>query len=161
MIGISFITPAALALLLILPLLWAAALLSPARLSTWRRWSSLGLRSLILAALVLSVAGTQLVRPVREVTTVFLLDASDSVAPAQREQAARYIDAALTGMPAGDRAAVVVFGQNALVERAPGELASLGRVTSVPVTSRTDIQSALQLGLALFPAETQKRIVLL
>ncbi|GAB4119272.1 MAG: VWA domain-containing protein [Roseiflexaceae bacterium] len=161
MFALSFLTPVALALLILLPLLWAAALAGPRRLAPWRRWGSLAVRTLIFAALVFAIAGTQVVRPVREVTTVFLVDGSDSIAPAQREQAVRYIDQALASMPAGDQAAVVVFGQNALVERAPGALANIGRLASVPITTRTDIQSALQLGLALFPAETQKRLVLL
>src|SRR5687767_15286149 len=38
---------------------------------------------------------------------------------------------------------------------------TLFRSGSVPVTTRTNIQDALQLGLALLPAESQKRIVLL
>ncbi|MDZ4717295.1 MAG: VWA domain-containing protein [Roseiflexaceae bacterium] len=161
MISISFIAPVALALLILLPMLWTLTLLAPRRLVPWRLWGSLTLRSSILIALVLAIAGIQIIRPVREVTTVFLLDASDSVAPSQREQASRYINQALAAMPANDQAAVVVFGQNALVERAPGSLAELGRIGSVPITTRTDIQSALQLGLALFPAETQKRLILL
>lgn len=161
MLWLSFVTPAALALLLLLPMLWLITLLAPRRSSGARVWGSLVLRSIILVALVFSLAGAQLVSPVREVTTVFLIDASDSVAPAQRDQALQYVDQALSSMPAGDQAAVIVFGENALVERAPDSLVALGRLSSVPVTTRTNIQDAIQLGLALFPAETQKRLVLL
>ncbi|HWQ12170.1 MAG TPA: VWA domain-containing protein [Roseiflexaceae bacterium] len=161
MVSLSFITPAALALLLLLPALWALTLLTPRRLARWRFWASLLVRSAILAALVLALAGAQLVRPVRELTTVFLVDASDSVAPAQRERALRYVDEALRAMPPNDRAAVVVFGENALVERAPSDVTTLGRINSAPVTTRTNIQDAVQLGLALLPAETQKRLVLI
>jgi Mg-chelatase subunit ChlD len=161
MISLSFITPIILLLLLCLPLLWAGVFLAPRRLAAWRIWSSLILRSVMVVSLVFALAGAQLIRPVTEVTSVFLIDSSDSVSPAQRDQAARYIDQALASMPAGDQAAVVVFGQNALVERAPGAMAALGRITSVPITTRTDLQSAIQLGLALFPAETQKRLIVL
>jgi uncharacterized membrane protein len=160
MFWLTFMTPAALALLVLVPLLWAPALLAPRRSSPARMWASLVLRTLIACALIFSVAGVQVVRPVHEVTTVFLLDQSDSVAPAQRDQAVRFVNQSLEQMPAGDQAAVVVFGENALVERAPAALAALGRIDSVPVTSRTNIRDAVQLALALFPAETQKRIVL-
>jgi uncharacterized membrane protein len=160
MVSLSFMTPAALVLLLLLPALWALALLAPRRLARWRFWSSLLVRSTILAALVLALAGTQLVRPVRELTTVFLVDASDSVAPAQRERALQYVNEALAAMPPADRGAIVVFGENALVERAPSDLTTLGRINSAPITTRTNIQDAVQLGLALLPAETQKRLVL-
>ena len=158
---LTFITPAALVLLALLPLMWAFALLTPRRVVPWRFWLGLALRSVMLAALVLGLAGAQLVQPVSTLTTIFLIDYSDSVAPAQRERAITYVDQALRAMPPADKAAVVVFGANPLVERAPSSLAALGTIGSVPITTRTNIQDALQLGLALLPAESQKRIVLL
>lgn len=161
MIRLSFITPLALALLALIPALWALTLLTPRRLAPWRFWSSLALRSVILLSLTLALAGTQVVLPVRELTTVFLVDVSDSMTPAQRERALQYVNDALAAMPPGDQAAIVVFGDTALVERAPGPIGPLSRLTSVPVTTRTNLQEAVQLGLALFPAETQKRLVLI
>ncbi|KPV49599.1 hypothetical protein SE17_31705, partial [Kouleothrix aurantiaca] len=151
----------ALVALALVPLMWAFALLTPRRAAPLRFWGGLLLRTLILVALVLALAGAQLVQPVRTLTTVFLLDASDSIAPAQRERAIQYVDRALAGLPPGDRAAVVAFGAGALVERAPASLAALGRINSVPVTTRTNIQEAIQLGVALLPADSQKRLVLL
>jgi hypothetical protein len=135
MVRLSFITPLALILLTLLPALWAFTLLTPHRLAPWRFWSSLALRSIILAALVLAIAGAQIVLPVREVTTVFLIDVSDSMTPAQRERALQYVNDALAAMPAGNRAAVVVFGENALVERAPGPIGPLSRLSSTPITT--------------------------
>ncbi|MEO7909688.1 MAG: VWA domain-containing protein [Roseiflexaceae bacterium] len=158
---LTFITPAALVLLALLPLMWAFALLTPRRAVPWRFWLGLALRSVVLGALVLGIAGAQLVQTVNTLTTVFLIDDSDSVAPAQRQRAIAYVDQALQSMPPADKAAVVVFGANPLVERAPASLAALSTIGSVPVTTRTNIQDALQLGLALLPAESQKRIVLL
>ncbi|HEU4322154.1 MAG TPA: hypothetical protein VFS21_03310, partial [Roseiflexaceae bacterium] len=78
---LSFVFPAALLLLLLLIPLWALALALPRRLAPWRFWSSLGLRSALIAALVLALAGTQLVRETDRQTTVFLIDSSDSVSP--------------------------------------------------------------------------------
>jgi len=158
---LSFITPAALVLLVLLPLLAAFTLLTPRRVAPGRFWASLLIRSVVLIALVLALAGAQLVRPVRALTTVFLIDASDSVAPAQRERADQYVADALHTMPAGDQAAIVVFGENALVERVPTSLPQIGRINSVPIATRTNIQAAVQLGMALLPADTQKRLVLL
>src|SRR5690349_16874505 len=161
---LSFIYPLALLLLGLLPLLWAFTLLArggSAVRASWRFWVSLGLRSVALLALVLALAGTQLVRPVSALTVVFLLDGSDSVAPAQREQATQVVSQALRAKKPGDQAAVVLFGENALVERAPSQLIDLGRLTSTPIGTRTDIAEAIQLGLALFPADQQKRLVLL
>lgn len=159
--GVSFIYPAALLLLLIVPILWAAAILAPRRLAPWRFWSSLTLRTIMLLCLILALAGIQFIRPVENLTTVFVLDGSDSVAPAQRERALAFVNEALAALPPGDQAGVVVFGANALVERAPSDLPALNRLTSVPIATRTNIQDAIQLGLALFPADTRKRLVLL
>lgn len=178
--SLSFIYPAALWLLLLLPLLWLFTLKAVPRpgrreasTSTQRvrsqnartgkglLWARLVLRSIILVALVLALAGIQLVRPVDNVTVVFLVDGSDSVSPARREQAIDYIDTALAERGDNDRAAVVVFGANALVEWAPTELSELERLTSAPVASRTNIAEAIRLGVALFPSGSQKRLVLL
>lgn len=161
MLRLSFITPAALALLGLLPILWWLAFVAPRRLAPWRLWAGLLLRSVVLAALTLALAGAQLVRPVPELATVFLIDASDSIAPAQRERATAYVETALRSMPPGDQAAVVLFGTNAVVERAPSTLTTLGRISSIPLAARTNIQDAIQLGMALLPADMQKRLLLL
>ncbi len=158
---LSFIYPEMLWLLGAVALIWSIALLAPRRLAPWRFWSSLGLRTLIALALVLAIAGVQLVLPVSRITTVFLLDGSDSLPPSARAQAESFIQAALAAMPTDDQAAIVVFGGNALVERAPSSEQRLGRISSIPIANRTNLAEAIQLGLALFPAETQKRLVLL
>ncbi len=158
---LSFIYPEMLWLLLALGAILALGLLTPRRLEPWRFWTSLGLRAAITLALIFAAAGAQLVLPVRQMTTVFLLDGSDSLAPSARAQAETFIQEALQGMPRDDQAAIVVFGGNALVERAPSPEQRLGRVTSVPVATRTNIADAIQLGLALLPADSQKRLVLL
>jgi uncharacterized membrane protein len=157
----SFIHPGALWLLLILVPLWALALLTPRRLSPLRFWASLGLRSTLIVLLVLAIAGTQFVSGVDQLTTVFLIDSSDSVSPSMRSRAEAFVQDALEEMPEGDQAAVIIFGENALVERAPTSSRTLGRITSAPVAVRTNIEEAIQLGLALFPADSEKRLVLL
>ena len=144
-----------------LPLLWGLAFVAARRVARWRFWAGLLLRTVMLIAVVFALAGAQLIRPVDRITTVFLVDGSDSVAPAQRANAVRYVEEALRDKASQDQAAVVVFGQNALVERAPSTLTALGQLASVPVATRTNIQDAIQLGLALLPADTQQRLVLL
>ena len=157
----SFIQPALLWLLLLLPLFWALALVGPRRVAAAQLWASLALRTLIVAGLVLALAGTQVVRAVGATTTVFLLDGSDSVALSQRAQAEGFIGQALAAMPAEDRAGVIVFGQQALVERTPSNEAAFGQVLAQPGGGATNLEAALQLGLALLPNEGHQRLVLL
>ena len=125
-----------------------------------RRRLSLILRSIMLASLVLALSGFAIVWPVDRLTTVFVVDLSDSVGVAGRESALAFVRESLDERPPGDQAAVVAFGGEALVERLPAELTELDRFASVPATSATDIGGALRLAAALFPDETQKRIVL-
>jgi uncharacterized membrane protein len=158
---LSFIFPTLLWLLLLLPPLWALTLLVPRRLSRWRFWASLLLRTIALAGLVLGLAGAQLVRPVGAVTTVFLLDGSDSVALSQRARAESFIQQALGHMPRDDQAGLVVFGQRALVERTPSDNRALGQVATLPGGNATNIEDAVRLGLALLPNEGHQRLVLL
>ncbi len=61
---LSFVSPAALWLLLILIPLVGLALIAPRRLGRARFWGSLALRTLLLVALIGAIAGTQLVRRV-------------------------------------------------------------------------------------------------
>lgn len=158
----SFLNPIALLALLVVPLLIAIPLLGRAR-GSWnvQFWTGLVLRVLVLLALILGLAGAQLVLPVNHTTVVFVVDHSDSVTTAEQQRAETFIRDALTNMRTGDQAAVVVFGENALVERLASQENALASITSIPRTTRTNLASALRLGLALLTDDTNKRIVVL
>lgn len=113
---LTFLYPEALALLVLLPPLWVLTLVfhqssrrqqpsaSTGHKSKIRQllfavspraWASLTLRMIALVALVLALAGAQVVQPVEDLTVAFLVDGSDSVAPDQREWARQFINTAL------------------------------------------------------------------
>ncbi|MGI8928194.1 MAG: VWA domain-containing protein, partial [Candidatus Limnocylindrales bacterium] len=146
--------------LLLLVVTLGLSLAARHHLAKGRRRVSLVLRTVILGSLVLALAGFHLVWPVDRLTTVFVVDMSDSVGQAGRESALSFLRESLEERPEGDKAAIVAFGGEALVERLPAELTDLDRIASVPATSATDIGGALRLASALFPDDTQKRIVL-
>ncbi len=158
---VSFIYPQSLWLLLIIPLTIALALLGPRRPNKRRFRMGLALRSLILLSLIFAIAGFQIHLKTDVLTTIFLLDVSDSITTQQQADAENLIRLAIQDMPANDRSAVILFGKDALVETLVSEENSLNEFTSIPVTSQTNIADALQLALALFPNEGAKRIVLL
>jgi uncharacterized membrane protein len=159
--SISFSNPAALwALIIFLPLL-ALPFLGRRGQPPLRRWLGVALRLLIGLGLVLGLAGAQLVQAVDDLSVVFVLDLSDSVPAAEQERAEVFIRQAVTAMPSGDKAAIVAFGEDALVERLASEEQNLPPIASVPRANRTDVAAAIRLGLALFPEESQKRLVLL
>jgi len=160
--GVAFDAPLAL-LLLPAALLFTVALHLGARrrLGAGRRRAALLIRGGLLAALVLALAGFQLVLPVDRLATVFVLDLSDSVGQTGRDEAVEFVRSSLEEMPDGDAAGIVAFGKQALVERLPSDLRSVDRIRSTPVRGATDIGAALRLAAALFPDDAQKRIVLL
>ncbi|MEJ2748035.1 MAG: VWA domain-containing protein [Anaerolineae bacterium] len=157
----NFTTPLALLLFLFLPYFIWLGLPSRHGRSRGRDWASLVVRILIIALLTLSLAGTQMVRAADELAVVFLVDASDSIRPEQAAQAEAYVRTAVETMGVNDETAVILFGTNALVERPMSGLAELAPITSVPQPLHTDLAEAIRLGLALFPAGSARRMVIL
>jgi uncharacterized membrane protein len=161
MTGIEFIYPQYLWLLLLIPLTVGLALLGRRGMGRARAVAGLALRVLLLLLMILALSGIQLRLPSRMLTAIFVLDASDSIPPAEQDRGEALVREAIRAMPSGDRSAVVVFGEDALVERLASPDSELSRLASQPVTTRTDIASALQLAMALFPDEGARRLVLL
>jgi uncharacterized membrane protein len=160
--GIALDAPVALLLLVpALAITLGLHLASRRHLGSRRRRVALLARTTMLAALVLALAGLQVVLPVNRLATVFVVDLSDSIGNAGREDALAFLRETLAVKPDGDVAGIVAFGKQALVERLPSDLTEIDRIASVPVKSATDVGAALRLAIALFPDDTQKRIVLL
>ena len=158
---LSFVYPQYLwLLLLILPTLLLGLMGRKAE-NRLRLWGGLALRVIILAGLILALAGIQINRHSDLLTTVFVLDMSESIPPDDQARGEQLIRSAIDEMPPGAQSAIVVFGEDALVERLASGEKLLNDLSSAPITARTDIASALQLAQALMPAEGGKRLVLL
>jgi Mg-chelatase subunit ChlD len=158
---VSLIYPIYLWLLILLPLAASLGWIAWRRSGSTRLWFSLALRLILMTAIILGLAGLQIRFRSNLLTTVFILDASDSIPPAEMQRGEDLIRAAIQSKPRDDQAAIVVFGEDALVERLASKDSGLGNIASVPVTTRTNIAAALQLAQAILPAEGAKRLVLL
>lgn len=156
----SFSSPLFLLLLLLAPVIF------------WMGWTgsesvrrrelvSLILRLIIVVSIILALAGIEIVRKGDNLAVVFLVDVSDSMPPEAVSSEMSYLRESLDAMGADDQAAVILFGADALVERPMLTGAELGQVTSVPVTTQTDLAEAIRLGMALFPSGAAKRMVIL
>jgi secreted protein with Ig-like and vWFA domain len=155
-----FSSPLALLLLLLAPVFMALGW--PRRGFGMRREAlGLAIRLVILVCLVFSLAGLQIIGVRRNLAVVFLIDFSDSISPQARKDEVNAVRQAIENMPADDQAAIVVFGADALVERLMSNSHSLDQVQSIPQSSQTNIAKAIQLGLALFPPGSARRMVLL
>ncbi|NKQ37795.1 MAG: VWA domain-containing protein [Chloroflexi bacterium] len=157
----TFTTPLALLLLLTIPFfVWVGR---PRRTAVSRRrdWVALGVRLAIIILVVLSLAGAQWRQTADDLAVIFLVDASDSISPEAAEQAENYVRTAVAGMGPNDQTAVILFGADALVERPMSRLAELSPFRSRPQPLQTNLAEAIRLGLALFPAGTARRMVIL
>jgi uncharacterized membrane protein len=156
----TFTLPIALLLLLaLIPIVWLGYPRLPFRRT--RDLISLALRCLIVALVVLALAGAQVVRSADRLAVVFLVDASDSISTDAREAQLAYIRESLGRMTPDDEAAVVVFGSNALVERTLSGVRELPGLRSTPITTNTDLAEAIRIALGLFPADAARRILIL
>src|SRR6266540_6003154 len=105
-------------LLLLAAVPWTVwlSLRSDVQTSAWRRWFSFGVRFIIVALLVLAIAGLQWKRPQEGMNVFFLLDRSDSI-PSEHQEAARlYVSRASGLKKTMDKAGVLVFGTDAAID---------------------------------------------
>jgi len=155
-----FSTPVALLLLVLIPyFVWLGWPRIPYRRR--RDIISLVLRVVIILMLILGLAGLQTVQAADKLAVVFLIDSSDSVDAAARSQAEAYVRDTLSRMTPDDQAGIVVFGKNALVERPVSNVKEFTGITSTPIRLETDIAGAIRLGLAMFPPDVARRLVIL
>ncbi len=151
----------------VIPLLWLLSYRSLAGLGRIRRIMALVLRSLLVLLFAFALAEIQWVDTSERVTVIYVLDQSESIPPAKRrlmleyvvEQVRRYRDA-----QEQDRAGVVVFGRQAVVEVPPfdDDIPPLTQIeATLGATDATNLADALKLASALFPEDTARRIVLL
>lgn len=151
--------PAALLLLVFVPFIWMrAARLKP--IGTWRRWTALALRTAIVLLFILGLAQTQRVRENDDLAVYYLLDVSKSIAPQARRNAIDLINEAARQMGRNDRAGMIVFGEDASIEDLPRHQFEKNSIDSAPRIDATNIEAAVRLALASFPADTQRRMVL-
>ncbi len=150
-------------LLLIPALAWVIwfAWKSDVQVSAWRRWTALGIRIAVLAALVFALAGFQWMRPLEGMNVFFALDRSDSIPSAQQDAARDYINKASKQKKKIDKGGVIVFGSDASIETSPSVAVDVQKIQAVVNTERTDLAAAVRLATAAFPETGQKRLVVL
>jgi Ca-activated chloride channel homolog len=126
-----------------------------------RRRVAIAVRTVVLLLLVLALAGLQAVRTNQGLATVFVLDRSASMTAGEERSAEYFIAKSLGALGPNDKAGLVVFGKDPVIDTDTGSLRSLGRVYADPDSSATDIAAAIRLASATMPDGSAKRIVLL
>ena len=164
-IDIGFVHPWYLALLLLLPLLWAFSFRSLSGLGRYRRLFALGFRTLVFVLIVLALAEVQTLRTSEKMTVTYLLDQSESIPLAQRQAMLDYVRQAVARHRNADRrdcAGVIVFGHDAVIEVPPfdDDIPFLNLDSTLGLrTDATNLAAALKMAGATFPEDSAKRIV--
>ncbi|MHC5022284.1 MAG: VWA domain-containing protein [Planctomycetota bacterium] len=158
--------------LLAVPLAWFGwrALAGMDRL---RRTVSIALRASLLAALAIMLAGPHSVREHHDLTVIGVIDISGSV---QRfadlpeisdlgrrsnvEYLRRWFREATQTRLANDRVGLIVFDGQAAAIAVPTRADYTDDLLEVTMLDGTNIEEAIRLGLAMFPADTARRLVL-
>ncbi len=127
-----------------------------------RQWRAAEvLRAAVAALLLVAFIGPTIHRQAGDVATVFLIDASDSVAGPARADALEWVQDALANQPPGVRSAVAVFGGDARLELTLGSDNVLGTPSVRIDPTRTNLATALRLAAAVLPDDARRRVVLL
>src|SRR5882724_1209886 len=134
---------------------------SDVQISRWRRWLAFSLRTLVVTAIVLALAGLQWLRALEGMNVFFLLDRSDSIPSPQQELARTYVNQSTAKKKSVDKGGVIVFGSEANIETTANAAVDVEKIQAVVGTERTDIAGAVRLGTAAFPQDGQKRLVLM
>jgi Mg-chelatase subunit ChlD len=119
------------------------------------------LRSAIALLVTLAAAGTSIAVRDGRLTVMYALDRSDSITPRGQSQALARINGWSETMRRGDKAGIVVFGSDPVLERAPVDRLLVPEITSTVSASGTNLSAALAGARAALSSQGERRIVLL
>ncbi|MBK6577833.1 MAG: VWA domain-containing protein [Sandaracinaceae bacterium] len=163
----EFLASRALVLLGVLPLLGWVATLSLADLPPLQKWLGVLLRAVLMAALVLGLARLSRTTDSARISTVFLVDVSDSVTDEAIAEARGKVQAALDARGEHD-VQLITFARHARVvplareaTELPERLARHGDEAHTDAGAGSNMAAALQLAYGLFPPGHLRRAVLL
>lgn len=153
-----------LAIPILVPPLIGMSLKSLSGLGKARQAIAILLRSAVVTLIILALSQIQSVRRNDKLTTIFLLDRSESIptSPNWGDSMLSYVNAAIkTQKRPNDLAGVIVFGKEPKVESPPSiNPPVLNAIENAPDPEYTDLSSAIKLALASFPEDTARRLVI-
>ena len=151
------------ALLLLLPALGSVLYLwrqSRRGKEGWRGLLIPALRALLVTLVVLALAVPTVRYTVDQQAVIFVADLSDSVGQ-QRTRVEEFVRQAMEARGSDDRAGIVAFGRDALVEWPVTDEGGFREFQSEVHANNTDLAGGLRLAAALLPPDARRRIVVI
>lgn len=161
MIPIGFERPAALVLLGVLPVIWWMIFRRRHATGIARSWVSATARSLLITLLALSLAQPSIVRRGDGVTVLVVGDVSQSIPSEALAKAERALHAALSATTQPEnRVGVVTVARGASVAQMPEPQGEVSFGSHGGDIDATDLAKGVRRALALLPADTMNRVLL-
>jgi len=157
---ITLLDPDKLLLIAICPFLYLLRMLSLTDLSLLQQTVQATLRSLVIVALAVAASRPSWVTETSKVSTIVLVDVSDSISDKQLDAARRYVDELEKGIPEGDSRAVTLAGRPKVCGPPDGKARSTGIARHQSGGAGTDTQAAMQLAYGLYPDGYLSRMVI-
>ncbi|WP_164670099.1 VWA domain-containing protein [Virgibacillus doumboii] len=119
------------------------------------------LRTIVFTLIILALAGVQILWPIQQMATAFVVDRSHSMAD-NEEFALKQVNDAINGKAPEDQAGIVSTGREAVVETPLSDQGDGIQSFQTEVNrSYTNLASGLQLAGSLFSADDKGRVVLM
>jgi uncharacterized membrane protein len=158
---ITLLDPERLHLIAIIPIFYLVRVLSLTDLSVLQQVVQASLRSLVLIALAIALARPSWITETSRVSTIVLVDVSDSISDRQLDAAAKYVDQ-LEDSQGDGNLQLVTFAEKPRVARKPdGGRLSAAIKRHPGAGAGTDTQAAMQLAYGLYPSGFISRMMII
>jgi Mg-chelatase subunit ChlD len=157
---ITLLSPQWLFLFAVVPAFYLLRIVSLTDLSIAQQVVQATLRSLVIAGVAIALARPSWVTEQSKVSTVMLVDVSDSVSDKQLEAAKKYVDDFEAKQGDGNLQLVTFAEKPTVVRREDGKALSAGIKRHTGAGAGTDVQSAMQLAYGLYPDGYLPRMVM-
>nr|HEX4317299.1 VWA domain-containing protein [Kofleriaceae bacterium] len=159
---ITLLSPIWLHLIAVVPVFYLLRVVSLTDLSITQQVFQSTLRALVVAGFAIALARPSWITNTSKVSTIVLVDVSDSISDKQLDAAKKYVDELDAGKQDGSLQ-LVTFAEKPIAIRKEDATSSLsaGIKRHVGAGAGTDVQSAMQLAYGMFPDGYLPRIVLI
>ncbi len=161
--SLEILAPKMFGILLVLPVLWIVGRWTLSDLPRYQRWINVGMRTLVIVAVVLALVQVVTTSFESRVSTVFVVDTSASMPDESIEEARAYINEAIAKKGERDDVKVVAFATRPyeVPLGADGTLQAIPRPEDEKARLGSNPSAALRLAYGLFPQDHLKRAVLI
>jgi Ca-activated chloride channel homolog len=157
---VDLLAPQWLHLFAVVPALFLLRVLSLTDLSLTQQLLQSTIRSLVIAGIAVALARPSWITEQSKVSTILLVDVSDSISEKQLDAARRYVDDLEAAQGEGNLQ-LITFAEKPLVARQDsGAKLSTAIKRHINAGAGTDVQAAMQLGYGLYPDGFLPRMVM-